>query len=209
MADVWASLKRLIRKSKAHRPLVIAKIEDQQAVVNLDAILSEADGVMVARGDLGIEVPHEELPIIQRRVVKRCLRIGKSVIVATHMLESMIGSPMPTRAEVTDVANAVFEQADAIMLTGETTVEKYPVKCVEVMDRIARRIEQSGGANYPEQAELEDPRVNYGPERGGARERNCTRRRSSSSHAAAAWPVTSSMDAAAIFDDLRCRRPEP
>jgi pyruvate kinase len=90
--------------------------------------------------------------------VKLCLRIGKPVIVATHMLESMIHSPMPTRAEVTDVANAVFEQADAIMLSGETTVGKYPLTCIEVFDRIAQRIEHSGGANYWEQAELTDPR---------------------------------------------------
>lgn len=139
-------------------PLVIAKIEDQQAVKNLEAIVREADGVMVARGDLGIEIPYEELPIVQRRIVKTCLRLGKPVIVATHMLESMIDSPMPTRAEVTDVANAIFEQADAIMLSGETTVGKYPVKCLEVFHRIALRIERSGGANFHEQAELTEAR---------------------------------------------------
>jgi pyruvate kinase len=139
-------------------PLIIAKIEDQQAVANLDEIVREADAVMVARGDLGIEVPFEELPIIQRRVVKTCLQQGKAVIVATHMLESMIESPMPTRAEVTDVANAVFEQADAIMLSGETTVGSYPLKCIEVFHRVARRIERSGGANYFEQAALETAR---------------------------------------------------
>jgi pyruvate kinase len=136
------------------RPLVIAKIEDQQAVANLDEIIREADGIMVARGDLGIEIPYEELPIVQRRIVKMCLRVGKPVIVATHMLESMIESPMPTRAEVTDVANAVYEQADAIMLSGETTVGKYPLKCIEVFDRIAVRIERSGGANFFEESNL-------------------------------------------------------
>ena len=139
-------------------PLVVAKIEDQQAVGHLEEITREADALMVARGDLGIEVPFEELPIIQRRIVKTCLAWGRPVIVATHMLESMINSPMPTRAEVTDVANAVFEQADAIMLSGETSVGKYPVKCVEVFDRIACRIERSGGANYFEQARLSNPR---------------------------------------------------
>jgi pyruvate kinase len=113
---------------------------------------------MVARGDLGIECPYEELPIIQRRTVKACIRYGKPVIVATHMLESMIENPMPTRAEVTDVANAVFEQADAIMLSGETTVGKYPLECVEVLNRIAERIERSGGAGYAERAELKDER---------------------------------------------------
>ena len=136
------------------RPQVIAKIEDQEAVRNLDEIVREADAVMVARGDLGIELPYEELPIVQRRIVKTCLRVGRPVIVATHMLESMIASPMPTRAEVTDVANAVFEQVDAIMLSGETTVGKFPLKCIEVFERIAGRIEQSGGANYFEQAQL-------------------------------------------------------
>jgi pyruvate kinase len=141
-----------------HRPLIIAKIEDQQAIKNLSEIVAESDAIMVARGDLGIELPYEELPIIQRKIVKICLRVGKPVIVATHMLESMIESPMPTRAEVTDVANAVFEQADAIMLSGETTVGKYPLKCVEVFDRIAQRIERSGGANFYEQAELTSPR---------------------------------------------------
>jgi pyruvate kinase len=136
------------------RPFVIAKIEDQEAVKNLHEIVHAADGVMVARGDLGIEVPYEELPIVQRRIVKTCLRLGRPVIVATHMLESMINAPMPTRAEVTDVANAVFEQVDAIMLSGETTVGKFPLKCIEVFDRITARIERSGGANYFEQALL-------------------------------------------------------
>jgi pyruvate kinase len=150
-------LRQLFMEDKSP-PLVIAKIEDQQAVKNLEEIVAEADGVMIARGDLGIEIPYEELPIVQRRIVKACLRVGKPVIVATHMLESMIESPMPTRAEVTDVANAVFEQADAIMLSGETTVGKYPVKCVEVFDRIARRIERSGGAHYQENAELSTAR---------------------------------------------------
>jgi pyruvate kinase len=150
-------LRELFGAAKPH-PLIVAKIEDEEAVRNLDEIIREADAVMVARGDLGIEVPYEELPIIQRRIVKTCLHFGRPVIVATHMLESMIESPMPTRAEVTDVANAVFEQADAIMLSGETTVGKYPVKCVEVFDRIARRIERSGGANYFEHAQLTAPR---------------------------------------------------
>jgi len=150
-------LRELFGEGKPH-PLVIAKIEDQEAIKNLEAIIQEADGIMVARGDLGIEIPYEELPIVQRRIVKTCLRVGRPVIVATHMLESMIESPMPTRAEVTDVANAIFEQTDAIMLSGETTVGKYPLKCIEVFDRIARRIERSGGANYFDHAQLTTPR---------------------------------------------------
>lgn len=137
---------------------IIAKIEDQQAVKNLQDLIEAADAIMVARGDLGIECPYEELPIIQRRAVKSCIRHGTPVIVATHLLESMIENPMPTRAEVTDVANAVFEQADAVMLSGETTVGKYPLACVEVLTRIAERIEHSGGAGYANGANLHDER---------------------------------------------------
>lgn len=133
---------------------IVSKLEDQEAMKNLDDIIHESDVIMVARGDLGIEVHIEELPIIQRRIVKRCHQLGRRVIVATHMLESMIKSPTPTRAEVTDVSNAVFEEADAIMLSGETTVGKYPIRCVEIMDRVARRIERSGGLGYGMEANL-------------------------------------------------------
>ena len=150
-------LRAVIERSR-HKPLLIAKIEDAQAVANIEEIVMEADAIMVARGDLGIEVPYEELPIIQRKVVKECLKVGRPVIVATHMLESMIQNPMPTRAEITDVANAVFEQADAIMLSGETTVGRYPIQCLEVFDRIAQRIERSGGAGYQAQAQLTSAR---------------------------------------------------
>ena len=148
-----AELQRL--GSDAH---IIAKIEDQHAVKFVKEIIAAADAVMVARGDLGVECPMEELPIIQRRIVKSCLQVGKPVIVATHMLESMITNPLPTRAEITDVANAVYEQADAIMLSGETSVGKYPVKCVEIFDRVARRIERSGGAGFAQEAIVEGPR---------------------------------------------------
>lgn len=139
-------------------PALIAKIEHQFAVDHFPAIAREADGIMVARGDLGIECPYEELPIIQRRIVKHCLHHGRPVIVATQMLESMIENPIPTRAEITDVANAVFEQADAIMLSGETAVGKHPAECVTVMETIAHRIERSGGANYHLDAHLTHPR---------------------------------------------------
>ena len=148
-----AELQRL--GSDAH---IIAKIEDQHAVKFVKEIIAAADAVMVARGDLGIECPMEELPIIQRRIVKLCLQIGKPVIVATHMLESMITNPLPTRAEITDVANAVYEQADAIMLSGETSVGQYPAQCVETFDRVARRIERSGGAGFANEAVMEGPR---------------------------------------------------
>ena len=127
------------KKSKVR---IIAKIEDQSAIANLSEIVQACDGLMVARGDLGIECPFEELPVIQRRAVNACLEQGRPVIIATHMLESMITQPVPTRAEITDVANAVFEQADCVMLSGETTIGKYPVECVRMLDTIARRIEQ-------------------------------------------------------------------
>jgi len=143
------------KKSKA---LIIAKIEDRLAVQSIDDMIEGANAIMIARGDLGIECPMEELPIIQRRIVKHCIRLGKPVIVATQMLESMITNPLPTRAEITDVANAVFEQADAIMLSSETSLGRYPVECVEVLNRVARRIERSGGAGYAKSAELEDAR---------------------------------------------------
>ena len=120
---------------------IIAKIEDQSAIANLDGIVAACDALMVARGDLGIECAFEELPVIQRRAVRACLAQGRPVIVATHMLESMITQPVPTRAEITDVANAVYEFADCVMLSGETTVGKYPVECVQMLDKIARRIE--------------------------------------------------------------------
>jgi pyruvate kinase len=150
-------LRRVLKKAGS-RARVVAKIEDQSAVRHIGQMIEAADVVMIARGDLGIECPMEELPIIQRKIVKQCLRIGKPVIVATHMLESMIKNPVPTRAEITDVANAVYEQADAIMLSGETSTGRYPVECVKVFDRVARRIERSGGAGYGKDAILEDAR---------------------------------------------------
>jgi len=130
---------------------LIAKIENQEALANLEAIIAAANGIMVARGDLGVEIPIELLPRVQRRIVRLCAVQGKRVIVATHMLESMIENPTPTRAEVTDVANAVYEEADAIMLSGETTVGKYPVRCVEMLDRIARSIENSRGLRFTDE----------------------------------------------------------
>ena len=138
-ADV-ETLREFLRLHKSHAR-IIAKIEDQSAVANLDDIVRATDALMVARGDLGIECPFEELPSIQRRAVNTCLAYGKSVIIATHMLESMITQPMPTRAEITDVANAVHERADCVMLSGETTVGKYPLECVSVFEKVGRRVE--------------------------------------------------------------------
>jgi pyruvate kinase len=134
-------LLRAFLSEKKSRCRIIAKIEDQSAIDNLDSIVAGCDALMVARGDLGIECPFEELPVIQRRAVRACLSQGRPVIVATHMLESMISQPVPTRAEITDVANAVYEIADCVMLSGETTIGKYPLECVQMLDKIARRIE--------------------------------------------------------------------
>ena len=120
-ADDIHELRELLG-DKAEQIKVIAKLEDQEAITNMVDIIAVADGIMVARGDLGVEVPLEVLPRIQRRIIRTCAQMGTRVIVATHMLESMIENPIPTRAEVTDVANAVYEEADAIMLSGETTV---------------------------------------------------------------------------------------
>lgn len=140
--------------AKANKIKVIAKIEDQEGVRNLAEIIAAADGVMVARGDLGVEVPFYELPNIQRRMVRECCEAGKRVIVATHLLESMIENPMPTRAEVTDVANAVYEEVDAVMLSGETTVGKYPRKCVENLDKIACSVEPYRGLRFTDNLDL-------------------------------------------------------
>ncbi|HBS07114.1 MAG TPA: pyruvate kinase [Leptospiraceae bacterium] len=127
---------------------IIAKIENQEGIENFREILNVCDGVMIARGDLGVEIDIEELPIVQRQMVQACVLAGKPVIVATHLLESMIENPMPTRAEATDVANAIYEQADCVMLSGETATGKYPVKCVQMLDRIARRMEKEPGIGF-------------------------------------------------------------
>jgi len=150
-------LRKLLSRKKS-KAQIVAKIEDQLAVRSIDKMIESTDVIMVARGDLGVECPMEELPIIQRRIVKNCLRLGKPVVVATQLLESMVINPLPTRAEITDVANVVFEQADALMLSGETTIGRYPVECVEVLHRVAMRIERSGGAGYAENALLENVR---------------------------------------------------
>src|SRR3989338_2299415 len=134
-------IRNLLNELKSNA-MIIAKIEDQEGVNNMDEIIGEADGVMVARGDLGVEVPFENIPIIQREMVKKCIVAGKPVIIATHLLESMIENPRPTRAEVTDVANAVFEKADCIMLSGETTKGAYPGKCVATMDTITKNVQK-------------------------------------------------------------------
>lgn len=152
------NLREFLQEQKSHAR-IIAKIEDQSAITNLDEIIQECDALMVARGDLGIECPIEELPVIQRRAVRACFDRGRAVIIATHMLESMITSPVPTRAEVTDVSNAVYEEADCVMLSGETTIGKYPLECVQTLDKIARRIEAEGDVVFQKPAFLTGEKI--------------------------------------------------
>ncbi len=128
---------------------VIAKIEKPEAVDNIDEIISVSDGIMVARGDLGVEMNPQEVPVIQKQIISKCNSLGKLVITATQMLESMISNPVPTRAEASDVANAVFDGADVVMLSGETSVGKYPVKTVSIMNDILFRTEQAREFSNP------------------------------------------------------------
>lgn len=140
-ADDVRALKQLLLKREARKP-VVAKIEKPQAIEDLEDIVSEAHAVMVARGDLGVEMSPEKVPMLQKRIIECCNRKGRPVITATQMLESMIQEPRPTRAEASDVANAIIDGTDAVMLSGETAVGAHPVKAVQMMARIAQEVEE-------------------------------------------------------------------
>ncbi len=140
-ADDVLAVRKLIGEHSG-RMKVISKIENMQGIDNLDEILAVSDGIMVARGDMGVEIPLEEVPVLQKKMIKKALQLGKIVITATQMLDSMIKNPRPTRAETTDVANAIYDGTSAIMLSGESAAGAYPIEAVKTMSRIAERTEE-------------------------------------------------------------------
>lgn len=141
-ADDIYQVKQILKENGGESVQIIAKIENMQGVNNIDEIIGAADGIMIARGDMGVEIPNEEVPVLQKMIIKKVYKVGKPVITATQMLDSMIKNPRPTRAETTDVANAIYDGTSAIMLSGETAAGKYPVQALQTMVRIAERTEE-------------------------------------------------------------------
>ncbi len=142
-AEDVKNIRKVLKENGGEYIKIISKIENREGIDNFDEILEASDGIMVARGDLGVEIPMEEVPIRQKEFIQKCGRAGKIVVTATQMLESMVNNPRPTRAEVSDVANAIYDQTSAIMLSAESAAGKYPIECVKTMDTIARAIEGS------------------------------------------------------------------
>ncbi len=151
-------IRKILEKNGGSDLLIISKIENREGIVNFDEILKVSDGIMVARGDLGVEIPVEEVPIVQKNIIQKCLRNGKPVITATQMLDSMIRNPRPTRAEASDVANAIFDGTSGVMLSGETASGKYPLEALEVMGKIARKAESA--VNYWKRFDSELTEIN-------------------------------------------------
>lgn len=142
-ADDVLEIRRVLKENGGDAIHIIAKIENQEGLQNVDEIIDVADGIMIARGDLGVEIPVQDVPIVQKQIIAKCNAVGKPVITATQMLDSMIRNPRPTRAEATDVANAIFDGTDAIMLSGETAAGQYPVEAVTMMASIAREADKA------------------------------------------------------------------
>ena len=134
-------IRKLLDENGGEKIKIISKIESQEGIDNIDEIIEVSDGIMVARGDMAVEIPFEKVPLVQKAVVKKCNRVGKPVIIATQMLETMMSNPRPTRAEVSDVANAVYDETNAIMLSGECAIGKFPLECVKTMDKIATSVD--------------------------------------------------------------------
>ena len=142
-ADDIREVRKILKENGGEEIQIIAKIENQQGVDNIDEIIEAADGIMIARGDMGVEIPPEYVPVIQQKIIQKVYTAGKPVITATQMLDSMISHPRPTRAEATDVANAIFQGTSATMLSGETAAGKYPVQALQMMSRIAEHMEEN------------------------------------------------------------------
>lgn len=156
-ADDVREVRNILHEHGGDAIKIIAKIENNQGIQNIDEILEEADGIMVARGDMGVEIPMEEVPVIQKMIIKKAYNAGKVVVTATQMLDSMMSHPRPTRAEATDVANAIYDGTSAIMLSGETAAGDYPVEAVETMSRIALRAEDD--INYLSRLKSREPNI--------------------------------------------------
>ena len=158
-ADDVLAIRKVLKENGGENIKIISKIESQEGIDNFDSILEVSDGIMVARGDMGVEIPMEQVPIVQKELIKKCNKAGKIVITATQMLESMTSNPRPTRAEVSDVANAIFDITGAIMLSGESAMGKYPVVCVETMSKIAVATEND--INYEKRLGLRNSDYEY------------------------------------------------